>query len=241
MRAHFCHGRILQELGQTSDAKAIYEEVAACDERNIEDVGESRRRAADKSPEEEPAWKTSSPTSSSIISKRCTNCHKKDYSGGSPDLADRAQGEFRKMLRLPGIDLGVCQELPGIGQSRPAKKALRSRGPQAAGRNGQDPQPLPAGRHQAPPPTQSQTRAGRSFEDAVIDGNAALEKKNWATAIEFYEKAIADQAAAAKANNPTNCAWPPSKTRSSAAITTWPHSFIRRARSMRPSPWRRGP
>ncbi len=44
-KAHFFHGRILQELGQTGDAKDIYEEVAACDERNIEDVGESKQTA----------------------------------------------------------------------------------------------------------------------------------------------------------------------------------------------------
>src|SRR5208337_3779951 len=44
-RAHFWHARILQELGKTGDAKDIYEEVVARDERNIPEVDDNRQAA----------------------------------------------------------------------------------------------------------------------------------------------------------------------------------------------------
>ena len=37
-RAHFWHARTLQELGRTREALDVYEEVVACNTKDIEDV-----------------------------------------------------------------------------------------------------------------------------------------------------------------------------------------------------------
>ena len=166
--------------------------------------------------------------------------NKKDYLEEVEDLAGRAQGQFRKMLRLPGIDLGICQESAWRSatiQGRSQEKAGQGQGPQAAGRNGQDPQPLPAGRHQAPPPTQPQSHGGRRIRGRRDRRRRGGREEEMGRGHRVLRKGPRRR----DPQDRQDSVWPPWRIRSSPATTTWPCSFTRRGRSRMPSPWPRRP
>ena len=201
-RAHFWHGRILQVLGKLSDAKAIYEEVTAHDERNIEEAGDNTRpsprtRAPRKAGsgnsfadnffadveqyylqtlyllstkdykeylEEAKTWRTSHKTSS----ERCYGYQAltlelaKNYLAIGEKSTNAAAKEIAKTTALRL--LGEMKKIPSPYQTD-AVKLIRLLNPNAGAEEG--------------------------FEDAVIGGDDAIEKKQWAEATAFYEKAIA--------------------------------------------------
>jgi tetratricopeptide (TPR) repeat protein len=195
-RAHFWHGRILQELGQLSDAKAIYEEVAACDERNIEELGESKVAVRAKSVRRtgledffaeveqyylQVLYQTANKDYREYLEEVATwrNAHKAnsqlcngyqaltmECAKNLVEMSKQAKDDNSKKLRLRQA-LQLFNEMaktPGPYQED-AVKLRRQLNPASA------------------------TEVG--FEEAVIDGDNMVEKKKWAEAILFYEKAIA--------------------------------------------------
>jgi hypothetical protein len=197
-RAHFWNGRIFQELGQFADARAIYEEVAACDERNIEEVGDNRvavrARSARKTGledffaeveqyylqtlfqlskkeylDEVKAWRA-------VHKANSENCHgyqalTLEYAKNLVDIGNQSKDETTKKRALSQaiqalIEMGKVAS-PYKEDAVKLRRQLNPKGSQEEG-----------------------------FEDAVINGDAALEKKNWAAAAESYERAVA--AASAK-------------------------------------------
>ena len=178
-RAHFLHGRILQELGQTSDAKAIYEEVAACDARNIDGRGREQAGCAEARAVKKTGLEDFFADVEQYYLQTLYQLSDKDQGlhGGSQDLAGRAQGQFRKMLRLPGIDLGVCQELRGDRQpvQEPTKKTADHAGPHACwAEMAKIPSPYQEDAIKLRRQLNPNGSAEEGFEDAVIDGDAAV-------------------------------------------------------------------
>ena len=195
-RAHFWHGRICQELGQLSDAKAIYEEVAAHDERNISDINETKlatqakeRKAtgfedffadveqyylqalwllSDKKVckeylDEAGSWRKAHKANS----ERCPGYQALtlELAKNLATISEHAKSEADKKddIRLALALLGQMKKVPSPYQED-AVKFRRQLNPNAS--------------------------ADESFEDAVIDGDAALEKRDLASATKFYEKAL---------------------------------------------------
>jgi len=182
-RAHFWHARILQELGQASEAKAIFEEVTPYD--TVEDPSENKQTGRAKVPkptglegffadveqyylqtlfqlskkdyaEEVKTWRAAHKTNS----ERCYGYQALTLEYAKHLLDAKTESDKQAAIRL----LGEMAKIPSPYQ-QDAIKLRRQLNPNATGEQG--------------------------FEDALIDGDAAVEKKKWAAAIENYEKAIA--------------------------------------------------
>ena len=92
-----------------------------------------------------------------------------EYAKNCLEIGEKSKDEAKKLWPRPGPQLlGEMAKIPSPYQ-QDAIKLRRQLNPNASAEEG--------------------------FEDAVIDGDAAVEKKKWAEAIEFYEKAIAAETA----------------------------------------------
>ena len=201
-KAHFFHGRILQELGRTGDAKDIYEEVAAFDVRNIDEADESKQTARLKT-QRKTGLEDFFADVEHYYLQTLYQLSKKDYleEVQSWRLAHKATSE--KCYGYQALTLDYAKNCLAIGQSRPANKASFDREAlKLLSEVAETPGPFQDDAIQLRRKLSPRAAPGAAFEDAVVDGNAALEKKDWATATGFYEKAISDQASAAKANKP---------------------------------------
>ena len=201
-KAHFFHGRILQELGQISDAKYIYEEVAACDERNYEDVGESRQTTRLKALKRTGLEDFFADVEQYYL-QTLYRLSKDDYLEEVQTWRAAHKANSERCYGYQALTFEFAKNCLEIAGSKPAKKvaftreALKLLGEVVRISSPYQQDAIKLRRQLNPKPV-----PGEAFEDAVVDGNAALEKKNWSAAIDLYEKAIADQAAAAKANKP---------------------------------------
>ena len=239
-RAHFLHARILQELGKINEAKDVYEEVAACDRTQHRGAPTSKPAADEARPSEATGLEGFFANVEQYYLQTLYQLNKKDYLEEVETWRACAQGQFRKMFRLPGIDLGICQELAGdrrAVQGRSQQELAKAKALKLLGEMAKIPSPYQEDAIKLRRQLNPNGTAEEGFEDAVIDGDAAVEKQKWAEAAEFYEKAIA----AATPKTDKAASGRRARIRSSPATTTWPCSFTRRARSRKPSPWPRRP
>lgn len=194
-RAHFWHGRILQELGETNDAKSIYEEVAACDERNIADVGEttlaSRTKALKKTGLEDffaDVEQYYLQTLYQLSDKKVC----KDYFDEASTWRAAHKANSEKCYGYQALTLDIAKNLAAMAKQPKADKQLRTKQALALlGQMAKIPSPYQEDAVKLRRELNPNGSLEEGFEDAVIDADAAVEKKKWADAIEYYEKAIA--------------------------------------------------
>ena len=100
--------------------------MVACDERNIEDVDDNKLAARVRNLRRKPAWKTSSPTSSSIICRRCTNSQQEGLQGYLEEVktwraAHKANSE--RCYGYQALTMEYAKNLLEIGDKEADKKA----------------------------------------------------------------------------------------------------------------------
>ncbi len=194
-RAHFWNGRIVQELGQTSDAKAIYEEVAAYDPRNIADVNETAVAAQKKALKKTGLEEFFADVEQYYLQTLYQLSDKKDYKdyleeAGSWRTAHKANSE--RCYGYQALTLDIAKNLVEMGNQPKADKALRTKQALALlGQMAKIPSPYQEDAVELRRKLNPNLSAEEGFEDAAIDGDKAWDEKKWAEAIKCYEKAIA--------------------------------------------------
>jgi tetratricopeptide (TPR) repeat protein len=191
-RAHFFHARILQELGQYNESRAVFEEVLAFDRTDVEEpdskpTGRGAKAAktglegffADVEhyylqvlyqlnkkdySEEVKKWRVSHKANSETCAgfQALTFEYAKHWLDFAQQSKDPA---YQKTATAEALRLlGEMAKIPSPWQE-PAIKLRRQLNPNGTPEEG--------------------------FEDAVIDGDAAVGNQNWKEAAECYEKALA--------------------------------------------------
>ncbi|MGO9113503.1 MAG: hypothetical protein ACLP9L_30090 [Thermoguttaceae bacterium] len=189
-KAHFFHGRILQELGQISEAKDIYEEVAACDEHNIEDLGDSKQTTRLKTLKRTGLEDFFADVEQYYL-QTLYQVSKKDYLEEIRTWRAAHKALSEKCYGYQALTLEYAKNCLEIGKTKGVNKAsfdreaLKLLGEVTPVLSPYQQDAIKLRRQLNPNATPEQ-----GFEDAVIDGNAALENKKWAEAIACYEKAI---------------------------------------------------
>ena len=198
-KAHFFHGRILQELGNFKDAKDIYEEVVSCDERNIEEMDESRTAVRTRALRRTGMEGFFADVEQYFLQTLC-QLDKKEYLEEVERWRSVHKANSEKCFGFQALTLEYARNaLAMTAQSKEEtkekakKKALSLLNEMAkiASPYQQDAVKL----RRELNPNIGTSEAG--FEDAVVDGKAAWDDKKWAEAAECFEKALA-----AAAKNP---------------------------------------
>jgi hypothetical protein len=191
-RAHFWHGRILQELGQTEDARDLFEEVAAHDERNIEDVGESQNRVLSKAKAmKKTGYEGFYADIEQFYLQTLYKLNKKDYMEEvkSWRLAHKLNSENCTGYQALTMDwakhyIEFSKEVKDGAAYKKAALVLLGEMAKIASPYRDDAIKL---RRELNP----NAATDNGFEEAVVDAAAEVEKQDWAAAIDLYEKALA--------------------------------------------------
>ena len=192
-RAHFWNGRICQELGQIGDAKGIYEEVAAYDERNIADVNETRLATAARGRKKTGTEEFFADNEQYLL-QTLFQLDKKDYLEEVQSWRTTHKASSEKCYGYQALTFEYAKNLQAIGeQSKDAatKEKFKRDALRVLGEMAKIPSPYQEGAAKLRRLLNPNATPEEGFEYAVIDGDAALEKKKWAQAVECYKKAVA--------------------------------------------------
>jgi tetratricopeptide (TPR) repeat protein len=188
-RAHFWHARILLELGKTREALDVFEEVTACDPRNIDEVTVGGAPASRGRPAKSAAtgFEDFFAEVEQYYLQTLYRINKKDYleeveswRGVHKVLSEKCQG-------YQALTLEYAKNLLEMNNRSPTSVAkalvlLREMG--------QVPSPYQEDAIKLRRQLDPKGSAKEGFEDNVIDGFAAFDKRQWPEAAEFLEKAI---------------------------------------------------
>ena len=179
-------------MGQTNDAKLIFEEVTACDPGNIEDTD-------DKQPGRTRVLR---PTGlegffadvEQYFLQTLYQLSKKDYLEEADTWRAKHKALSEKTYGYQALTLELAKNCVEIGNKStiPAnKEAAKRKALKLLGEMIKVTSPYQQDAIKLRRQINPNGSAEEGFEDAVIDADAAVEKKNWAEAAEFYEKAVA--------------------------------------------------
>ena len=191
LRAHFWHGRLLQELGNANDARVIFEEVLAGDVLNIEDSGgdpqAGRGRAARKTGLEDFFADVEQ-----YYLQTLYKLSKKEYLEEVRDWRTKHKAVSEKCFGYQALSLEYAKHCLEIGEQSPSQAQTAQR---EAVKVLRDMAKVPSPYRQDALAMLQKLNAGGSvdkgFDDFVLAGDNAVENRNWGEAAEFYEKALA--------------------------------------------------
>ena len=192
-RSHFWHARILQELGQTSDAKLIFEEVVSCDPGNIPEVDEDKQPGRVRAPKATGLEGFFADVEQYYL-QALYQLSKKEYLEEADGWRAKHKALSEKTYGYQALTLELAKNCVEIGkkstiaanQEAAKRKALKLLGEMAKIASPYQTDATKLRRELNPNGSPEE-----GFEDAVIDADNAVEKKNWVEAAECYEKAIA--------------------------------------------------
>jgi hypothetical protein len=187
-KAHFWHGRIMQVLGQTEEARDIFEEVAAHDAKNIEDTGDQGRAGTRAKPKPTGLEGFFADVEQYYL-QTLFKLNKKDYMEEVQSWRrDHKQlSEFCTGYQALTMDyVKICLDYDKQTKNPAYKKAAIK----LLGEMSKIPSPYQEGAIKLRRELNPNATAEESFDDDVVDGDAALEKQKWAEAVESYEKAL---------------------------------------------------
>jgi len=192
-RAHFWHARILQELGKIVDAKDIYEEVVARDERNIDEADDPKQAARSRTLRKTGLEPFFSEVEQYYL-QTLYRLSKKEYLEEIETWRPLHRANSEKCTGYQALTLEYARNLLAIGEQSKdevKKKLAKERALKLLGEMAKILSPYQQDAIKLRRELNPKVSAEEGFEDAVIDGDAALERKKWAEAVEFYEKAVA--------------------------------------------------
>jgi len=192
-RAHFWHARILQELGKTEDAKDIYEEVAVHDERNIEEVDDSKQAVRTRILRKTGLESFFAEVEQYYL-QALYQISKRDYLEEIENWRPLHKPNSERCAGYQALTLEYARNLLAISEQakdEAKKKLAKDRALKLLGEMAKISSPYQQDAIKLRRELNPKLSAEEGFDDAVINGDSALEKKKWAGAAECYEKALA--------------------------------------------------
>ncbi|MEI8375580.1 MAG: hypothetical protein WCJ35_22390 [Planctomycetota bacterium] len=182
-RAHFWHARILQELGQASEAKAIFDEVTSYD--TVEDPSENKQPGKPKSLKPTGLEGFFADVEQYYL-RTLHQLSEKDYFEEAKTWRATHKTNSEKCYGYQALTLEYAKHLLEAKTESDKQAAIK-----LLGEMGKIPSPYQQDAIKLRRQLSPNATAEQGFEDAVIDGDAAVEKRKWTAAIENFEKAIA--------------------------------------------------
>jgi hypothetical protein len=191
-RAHFWQGRTILELGQFQEARDILEEVAARDPRNIEDVGDTKNPIAARAmAKKKTGLEDFFADVQQYYLQSLFKVNKKDYMEEVKTWRLKHKPNSENCAGYQALTMDYVKHCLEFAKTAKDPAIYKKAALQLLNEMAKIPSPYQEAAIKLRGELNPNSKQEMGFDEAVINGDSAVEKQKWKEAIEAYEKALA--------------------------------------------------